>query len=124
MADISKFANKDIANLLPGELDSCFSDLGQPYQALEEKQEQAKASIEEALNRAELQKKVLEAKEMAHQMASDRAKKAAADVERKASQTKKNIEERQMELSKAEDLVKSLQEKIQSKAGVPELKKG
>jgi chromosome segregation ATPase len=124
MAEISELADKDIAKILPGELDSGFADPGQPLQALEEKQEQARASIEGAMGRVDLQKKVLEAKEMAHQMASDRAKKAIAEVEKKAGQAKKGIEERQMELNKAEELVASLQKKLQSQAQELEPRKG
>ena len=70
--------------------------------------------MEEAQNKAEAAKKILNAKELAYNEGKNRTDSVMGDAKSSAQRTKGSIENRQQEFQKASEFVKSLIAKIES----------
>lgn len=96
------------------ELDAAMNKAEEPFTIMAAKQQQAKMTMDAAKNKADAAKKVLNAKEIAHQEGKNKTDRAMNDAKSRAERAKGSIEDRQREFQKAGELVKSLIAKIES----------
>jgi chromosome segregation ATPase len=99
------------------EFNAIMNKAEEPFNSIKLKQQQAQNAMEEAKNKAEAAKKILNAKEILHEESKKRTDKALSGAKSRAENAKSNIENAQRDLQKADELVKSLIAKLESKAG-------
>lgn len=97
------------------QLDAAINKAEEPFQVMVAKQQQAKNAMEEAQNKADAAKKILNAKELAYNEGKNRTDSVMSDATSGAQRAKGSIENRQQEFQKASEFVKSLIAKIGSR---------
>jgi chromosome segregation ATPase len=96
------------------QLESILSKVDEPFEVMEDKQMQATMAVHASQEKADATRKLLDAKELAHQKGADQTNEVMRGARSRAERTKSSVEDRQQNFQKVNELVRSLKEKIES----------
>lgn len=98
------------------QLESTMSKVDEPFEAMEDKQMQANMAVNASKEKADAAKKLLDAKELAHQEGTSKTDDVMRGAKSRTERAKSSVEDRQQNFQKLDELVRSLKEKIESQS--------
>jgi len=96
------------------QLDGALNKIDEPFEALENKQMQAKMAVQASKEKAETAKKLFHVKELMHQESKSKLDGVMNSAKSRADRAKSSIEDRQQKFQNLGKLVEDLKEKIRS----------
>lgn len=96
------------------QLESILSRVDEPFEVMEDTQMRATMAVHASKEKADAARKLLDAKELAHQEGARTTAEVMQGARSRAERSKSSVEDRQQNFQKVNELVRSLKEKIES----------